>query len=77
MTFKDRMTLPAVDGAGTILDGGVDAVAALDASLAGAHSKSPVDGRGERTHAIGRAMPVVLDETVNPGQCASPLRRTT
>ena len=66
------MNLPTLNCARSIRDGGIDAVAALNAALAGALVDAPQDSHREIKHAIGRAMSAVLDETVNPAVRAYP-----
>jgi len=47
-------------------DGGIDAVAALEAALAEALVHASQDSHPEMKLAVGRAMAAILDETVNP-----------
>lgn len=54
------------------LDGGIDAVAALNEALKDALIGLPPDSQSEIKLAIGRAMSAVLDETVNPAVQAYP-----
>lgn len=53
-------------------DGGIHAVAALNAALAHALEEIPSERQQEIKHAIGRAMAAVLDETVEPAVRAYP-----
>jgi len=59
------MTLPTLSCAQAIRDGGIHAVAALNAALAEALVHAPETSHREIKLAIGRAMNAVLDETVN------------
>lgn len=59
------MNLPTLNSARAIRDGGIDAVAALDAALAEALADAPQDSHPQLKLAIGRAMAAVLDATVN------------
>lgn len=59
------MTLPTLNCARAIRDGGIDAVAALNAALEDALVDAPTDSHRAIKHAIGRAMGAVLDETVH------------
>jgi hypothetical protein len=53
-------------------DGGIDAVAALDAALLDALAEAPPNDHHEIRIVLGRAMVAVLDETVNPAVSAYP-----
>lgn len=53
-------------------DGGIDAVAALDAALVDVLAALPVDQHGVAKRAIGRAMAAVLEQTVDPAVEAHP-----
>ncbi len=66
------MTLPTLECARALRDGGIDAVAALNAALAEALAHAPEDFHRDLKRAIGRAMSAVLDETVNPAVRAYP-----
>lgn len=59
------MNIPTLNCAQAIRDGGIHAVAALNAALAQALVDVPESGQREIKLAIGRAMSAVLDETVN------------
>ena len=66
------MNIPTLNCARALRDGGIDAVAALDAALRIAlEAISPADQQQIKL-AIGRAMSAVLDETVNVAVSAFP-----
>jgi hypothetical protein len=59
------MNLPTLSCAQAVRDGGIHAVAALNAALAEALANAAESTHREIKLAIGRAMSAVLDETVN------------
>jgi hypothetical protein len=61
-----------INCARVLRDGGIHAVAALNAALAEALAKIPLERQQEIKHAVGRAMAAVLDETVEPAVRAYP-----
>jgi hypothetical protein len=61
----EAMNLPTLNSARVFRDGGIDAVAALDAALADALVDAPQESHAELKLAIDRAMGAVLDATVN------------
>lgn len=66
------MDLPTLNCARALRDGGIDAVAALNAALADALVDAPPDSHREIKLAIGRAMSAIIDETVNQAVRAFP-----
>ncbi len=61
-----------IESARALRDGGIHAVAALDAALADAIAGIPMSRQQDVKHAIGQAMAAVLDATVESAIRAYP-----
>jgi hypothetical protein len=66
------MTPPTINCARTIRDGGIDAMAALNAALSEAISGLPQPDQESLKLAFGRAMGEIVTEIINPAVAAFP-----